>query len=524
MNFRRNILMTMAGLLLVTTAAAQGTFDLPVAADPEHLDPWRSTTTATRRVLINLYEGLTTLDGNSAEVIPALATSWDISDDGLTYTFHLREGVLFHEVEGVTYEDREMKAADVEWSFVRYLSEDTDISQHPEYLLQVEGAQAYLDGEADGVSGIKVIDDYTIEITLTAPSHRFLATLINVYVVPQEALEALGSDLSNSPVGTGPFIFDHWNRDDELVLNANPDYYEAGFPVIDSVRFVNVPEATTELLLYREGDVDVLLNFPSGQLIALQQEFADQYHEKPGLNVRYWGFKMDEPPFEGNVALRQAFNYAVDNALIWDVLMEGARVPASETLGVLPPDMPAAGVNGYSYDPERAKELLAEAGYPGGEGLEPITLYYFASADDAPNVAFQDMLAQIGVTIELQSEDNSTYWTHVGEPDVKLFLSGWSADLADASEVFDFLFAHGRDDTHYDNPEVNALLDQARATADVADRTAIYKQAHQLIMDEAPWIASGYSKISYLLQPGVENFQVSAAGTYRTPLKYVTLP
>jgi len=522
MNLRRRLLLVLAGVLLATGATAQGTFNYPMSADPEHLDPWRSTTVATRRILVNVYEGLTTLDGRTAEVVPALATGWDISEDGLTYTFHLRQGVLFHDVAGVTYEDREMKAEDVEWSFLRYLSEDTSVSQHPEYLIGLQGAEEYLAGEADGVSGMRVVDDYTIELTLKAPNHRFLMDLINAYVVPREALEALGPDLSNRPVGTGPFVFDHWNRDDELVLRANPEYWEEGYPIIDGVRFVNVPEATTELLMYREGDLDILLNFPTGQLNSLKAEFADQYHEQPGLNVRYWGFKMDEPPFADNLALRQAFNHAIDRELIWDVLMEGARVPA--TLGVLPPDIPGSDVEGYAYDPERAKELLAEAGYPNGEGLEPITLYYFATADDAPNVAFQDMLAQVGVQIVLQKEDTSTYWTHIGEPDVKLFLSGWSADLADASEVLDFLFAHGRDDTHYDNPEVNALLDQARATADPDERNAIYRQAHELIMADAPWIPSGYSKISYLLRPGVEDFQVSAAGTYRTPLKYVRLP
>lgn len=522
MNLRRRLLLVLAGVLLATGATAQGTFNYPMSADPEHLDPWRSTTVATRRILVNVYEGLTTLDGRTAEVVPALATGWDISEDGLTYTFHLRQGVLFHDVAGVTYEDREMKADDVVWSFQRYLSEDTSVSQHPEYLLSLVGAEEYLAGEADSVAGMRVVDDYTLELTLTAPNHRFLIDLVNAYVVPQEALEALGPDLSNRPVGTGPFVFERWSRDDELVLRANPDYWEEGYPLLEGVRFVNVPEATTELLMYRQGELDVLLNFPTGQLNSLKAEFADQYNEMPGLNVRYWGFKMDEPPFADNPALRKAFNHAIDRELIWDVLMEGARVPA--TLGVLPPAIPGSDVEGYAYDPELAKELLAEAGYPNGEGLEPITLYYFATADDAPNVAVQDMLAQIGVTIVLQKEDTSTYWTHVGEPDVKLFLSGWSADLADASEVFDFLFAHGRDDTHYDNPEVNALLDQARATADPDERNAIYRQVHEIVMADAPWIPSGYSKISYLLRPGIEDFQVSAAGTYRSPLKYVRLP
>lgn len=504
----------------VGLAAAQGTLRFPINADPEHLDPWRSTTVATRQIIVNVYEGLTTLDA-SAAIVPALAESWDISDDSLTYTFHLRPGVKFQQVEGVTYENPEMTAADVIWSWQRYVSEDTTISQHPEYLDSVVGADVFLAGEADSISGLRAIDDLTLEVTLEQPSHRFLANLINAYVVPQEALEALGSDFSNNPVGTGPFLFQRWNRDDMITLTRNPDYWEGAYPLLDEVRFINVPDATTGVLQYREQELDLLLDIPAAQFELLKNELADQYHEAPGLNVRYWGFKMTQPPFGDNLALRQAFNHAVDRTLIWDVLMEGVRRPGNA--GVLPPEMPAADVPGYEYDLEKAQELLAEAGYPGGEGLEPIGLYYFASADDAPQVALQDMLKQIGVTIELHKEDDTSYWSHIGEDDVNLFLSGWSADLTDPSEVFDFLFANGRDDTGYDNPEVNALLREATATADDSARTAIYLQVHEIIMADAPWIVSGYSKTSYLVQPYVQDLRVSPAGTYRAPLKYVSL-
>ncbi|HYN88219.1 MAG TPA: ABC transporter substrate-binding protein, partial [Ardenticatenaceae bacterium] len=166
----------------------------PIDTDPDTLDPWRTTTVASRRILVNIYEGLTQFDPETSEVAPLLAESWEISQDGKTYTFHLREGVQFQQVDGVTYEDREMTADDVVWSWLRYLSNDTEVSEHPEYLSGVEGAEAYLEGEADGVSGIQVVDDYTLEVTLAEPSHRFLADLVNAYVVPREAFEALGDE------------------------------------------------------------------------------------------------------------------------------------------------------------------------------------------------------------------------------------------------------------------------------------------------------------------------------------------
>lgn len=493
----------------------------PIDADPEHLDPWRATTTATRRILSNIYEGLTTFDPETSQVVPLLAESWDISDDGLVYTFHLRQGVLFQEAQGVTYEEREVQAEDVVWSWLRYLSEDTAISEHPEYLSAVEGAEAYLKGEAEEVTGLRVVDEYTIEVTLTAPNHRFLADLVNAYVVPKEALDTLGEKLSNQPVGTGPFLFGEWRRDDQLVLEANPDYWEAGYPKLQRVQFLNVPEESTGLLQYREDELDLLFAIPTAQLSATRDEFDDQYHEAPGLNLRYWGFKMTGELFGENLALRQAFNHAVDHELIWGTLMEGARRPA--TLGVLPPEMPAADVAGYAYDPERAKELLAEAGYPNGEGLEPITLYYFATSPDEPQLAFQEMLGAIGVKIELVKEDNSTYFDHLAEDEVDLFLSGWSADFADPSEVFNFLFMEARDDTKYQNPEVDALLQEATTLTDAAARNELYRQAHELILADAPVIPSSYSIVTYLQKPHVQNFLVSPAGVYITPLKYVEI-
>ncbi len=520
------ILLLALSFLPVLSAGAEevkmgGTLRYPISADPEHLNPFRSTTVATRRIIVNIYQGLTTLDAETAGIAPDLAESWDISDDGLVYTFHLKKGVLFQEAEGVEYEDREVKAEDWIWSWKTFLNPDTEISKHPEYLEAVLGAKEFTAGEADDVEGLKIINDYTLEVTLKEPNHRFLFDLINAYVVPQEAYEGLGEAFSNHPVGTGPFLFKEWLRDDHITLVKNPDYYEEGLPLLDEVTFYNIPEATTELLQYREDELDILLDFPTGQMKSIKEEFADEFVEKPGLNVRYYGFKWTQPPFKNNAKLRQAFAYAVNKDEIWDVLMEGARRPGNG--GVLPPEMPATDVEGYPYNPEKAKELLAEAGYPNGGGLSEITLYYFATADDAPQAAVQAQLADIGVNIKLQKEDNATYWDHIGEDDVLFFLSGWSSDFADPSEVFNYLLYKERDDTKYDNPEVDALIEEAQRTVDPEERNAIYLKAHKLILEDCPWIVSGYSKVSYLQKSYVKDFLVSPAGTYRAPLKYVWL-
>ncbi|BAS27865.1 peptide ABC transporter substrate-binding protein [Limnochorda pilosa] len=513
---------SLAGPPALSRVEAATAFRYPIATDPEHLDPFRSTTVATRTILINVYEGLTTFDPLTGGIKPELAESWDISPDGLTYTFHLRKGVQFQQVPGVTYEDPNVTAEDWIWSFKMFLSGDTSVSEHPEYLEAVKGAKAFTEGEAGDVEGLRALDDHTLQITLEAPNHRFLFDLVNAYVVPREAYEQLGSRFSSTPVGTGPFLFREWRRDDHITLVKNPNYWESGLPKLDTLTYVNVPDANTQLFQYRQDELDVLLDLPTGQVAALRSEFPDQYHEIPGLNVRYMGFKWTTGPFKDNRALRLAFNYAIDKDTLWNVLMEGARFPATQ--GVLPPAMPAADVDGYPYDPEKAKELLAEAGYPGGKGLPPITYYYFASSASEPyHAAIQSMLAKVGIPIELRSEDNTTYWSHIGEDDVHLFLSGWSADFPDPSEVFNFLFYKGRDDTKYDNPEVDAMIDQATAMTDDQARNALYQKIHEQIMEDVPWVPLAYSKVMLLVKPYVKDFHLSAAGAYRVPMKYVSI-
>ncbi|MBZ0301016.1 MAG: ABC transporter substrate-binding protein [Anaerolineae bacterium] len=519
-------LMLLMGLLApLTTAQEPVILRYPINPDPEHLNPFTATTVAIGTITRNIYEGLTQLDFNTSEPMPALAESWDISDDNLTYTFHIRQGVLYHDVAGVEWDngDREVKAEDFVWTAQMYDTDDETISQHPELLDGVVGAEAFRNGEADSIEGVQALDDYTLQITLEQPNRLFFtAGAGGLNAVPREAYEQLGDAFNTTPVGTGPFKFVEWLRDDKLTLTKNEEYWDPELPKADGIEYVNVPEDNTALGMYRNGELDFLFSFPSGQRQAVIDEFSDQFHEIPGLNVRYFGFKMDTGFFSENPLVRQAFNHAFNRDLVWNELMEGARYPADQ--GVLPPSMPASTPSvQYDYDLEKAAQLLEEAGFPNGEGLPELTVYIFASArDELSFPVLQQDLATLGVTLNIEIEDNSTYWSHIGEDEVVMFLSGWSAGVNDPSDVFNFLFLDARDDTHYDNPEVNDLLRAAMTEYDADARNQLYQQAHDLIMADAPWIVSAYSKVAWLQQPWVEGFEPFGGGTYTARLKYVT--
>ncbi|MBI5667505.1 MAG: ABC transporter substrate-binding protein [Chloroflexi bacterium] len=528
----KRVLVFLLVLLVVSLPLAAGAqpedniLRYPISPDPEHLNPFTGTTIAISTITRNIYEGLTGIDNETAQPTPLLAESWEISDDQLTYTFNLRKGVLFHEMDGVEYDngDREFKADDWIWSAQIFASSDENVSSHPETMDNVVGVDEFRDGTADSISGLKAVDDYTLEITLKQPDRLFfLQGPASVSVVPREAYEQLGEEFNNKPVGTGPFRFVEWLRDDHITLEANPDYWAEGQPKIAGVRFINVPDANTALGMYREDQLDFLFGFPTGQRAATVEEFKDEYHELPGLNVRYFGFKMDQGFFAENPKVRQAFAHAFNRELVWNELMEGARFPA--TLGYLPPSMPASTpANIYNYDLEKAAQLLEEAGFPNGEGIPPIDLYVFSSAADELSLpVFQEDLRKLGVTLNIVVEDASTYWDHIGEDDVLMFLSGWSAGVNDPSDVLNFLFMDGRDDTAYDNPEVNELLQQAMTETDPAKLEELYQQAHDLITADSPWVVSAYSKVAWLQKPWIEGFNPGGGGTYTAPLKDVSI-
>lgn len=555
---RRLMLFVLLALLVSGAALAQdeakNVLRYPIDSDPEHLNPFTADTITIGRVNRNIFESLTRYNAATGEIDPSIAESWDVStnaDGQQVYTFHLRHGVLFHQLPNVELTDREVTADDVLWNYMVALNGDDDISVHSSELEFILGAKEYTaaidatleaDPEAEiplivddvPVPGLKVIDDYTFEITLSQPDRLFLINGM-VSITSPEAYEKLGDDINNIPVGTGPYRFVEWLRDDHLTLDANPDYYIEGLPKNDGVTFINYSEANTELLDYRENNLDFLFDFPSGQRTAVTTEFADDFHEEPGLHVRYWGFNMHNGFLAENLAVRQAMSYALDRETAWDVLAEGARFPA--TLGMLPPAMPASTpATVYAYNLDKAREVLDAAGFTatgeplvdGGDGLREgipvITINLLESiSGEAQVVLWQEDLTKLGIRVEFKIEDGGTYFDTIVKDETMVFQNGWAAGLLDPSDVFDFLILDGNGSMRYDNPEVNDLLRQARVESDLAARTALYQQVHDIVMADAVLIPSAYSKVSWLQKPWIVDFVPGGGGTYTAPLWNVSI-
>lgn len=539
--FRKlTLLFIMIALVLafpLAISTAQDDADIiryPITVEPELLNPFLSDTIAAGTVIRNIYEGLIAYDTRTGEFQPRLAESWEVSDDLTQFTFNLREGVQYHQIEGVEYGEgeREVTADDIVWNYKLALLGDEDVSILASGLDFIVGAEEYtaaseeagdeFDMDSMDVEGLQALDDYTVQITLVQPDRLFLVNGM-ISITSPVAYAQLGDDFIDTPVGTGPYQFVEWLRQDRLVLEANPDYYIDGLPANDGIRFISYGDANTALLDYREDNIDFLFAFPSGQRSAIIEEFGDQFSEREGLHVRYWGFNMEDGYLADKPLVRQAMSHALDRVTSWDILAEGARFPA--TLGFLPPSMPASTPSSiYDFDLERAAELLEEAGYPGGEGLEPINIYLLeVISDEAQVVVWQQALEELGFEINFVVEDGATYWDNIVTDAADVFQNGWAAGLVDPSDVFDFLILDGNGSMRYDNPEVNELLNQARAELDPVAREALYQQVHDIVMGDAVVIPSAYSKVSWLQKPWIDGFVPGGGGTHTAPLWEVVI-
>ncbi|MBX5464248.1 MAG: ABC transporter substrate-binding protein [Clostridia bacterium] len=437
-----------------------------------------------------VFDGLLDYD-STTNLVPRLAASMpEVSQGGKVYTFHLRKGVQFQN-------GREVTAEDVAYTITRVLDPKTK-SPGSGFYTGIEGAQAFVDGKASSVSGIQVLDRYTIRFVLTSPDVTFpnKMALNFAFVVPKEEVAKYGADFGHHPVGTGPFRLVKWTPGQQLVFEKNPDYFLPGIPKADRVVIQVGVDPTVALLRLQKGDIDIMGDpVPTAELAGMLQDPAwkNRITVAPQVSTIYVAINTRMKPFT-DVRVRQALNMAIDKERIVK-LLAGQGTVANQ---ILPPLMPGydPSYKGYPYDPQQAKRLLAEAGYPDGFS----TTMECLDVDPQPKLcqSIQADLAQIGVKVDLKTLEASTIIADAGTPNkVPLVWSGglaWIQDYPDPSDFYGPILGcssavqGGWNWAWYCNPQLEQQANQALGILDRTQRLDLYRQIFRKLMDEAVWV------------------------------------
>ena len=467
---------------------------------PRTLDP-ATTHASPADALGHIFSGLVTLDTN-LQVQPDLAAGWTVSEDGLVYTFYLRKNAVFHNGRSVT-------AQDIIFSWERATDPATGSDTAQTYLGDIAGVMARLEGTADTISGLRAIDTHTLEVRLTAPVIYFLAKLAYPVSFVMDRENVAQADWEHQPNGTGPFRLQTWQDDEIMVLSRNESFYREPAQVQHLVILMG---PGLSLGMYEQGEIDLV--GIGGDTLARAQDPNNPLSAELRMSVNMCtstiGLNNQQPPFD-DVRVRQAFNYAVDKQRLIDIFTDGNGLVAK---GVLPPGMPGYSeeLPGYVFDPERARQLLAEYGE-----LPPLT-YHMSGYDDvgAYATAVISMWQEnLGVTIQPVLLDPFTFFDELYSGNTgHIFSSGWCADYPDPQNFLDVLYHSGsrQNLSGFADPDIDRLLEQARVERDIPTRLALYHESEQKIVDQAPVVFMSHSVSAVLVKPHLQNYILSPIG------------
>ncbi len=527
----RFVLLTLAFLALLptpgraagpparSTPEAGGIYRRPLGNDPATLDPARISDIYSRSVSQQIFDGLVQFD-QTLMPVPALAQFWKASRDGLTWTFTLRKGVRFHN-------GRELTADDVVYSLTRLLDPRVK-SGAADLFLNIRGTAEYRAGRARTVTGLLAVDRHTVQVTLTEALTPFVSALAvgHAKIVPKEVVEREGEAFGSHPIGTGPFRFVRWDRGREIVLEANPDHYD-GPPHLARVVFRIFPGNESDAMFneFEKGGLeDAPVPTRNYREIVGNPRFV--YVKRPMMSIRFYGLNTRIKPLDDR-RVRLALNYAVSQEHLIEAVYLGRNTPAS---GILPPG--TLGFNpklrGQAYDPQLARELLEKAGYPGGRGLPPMTIWSSVKRDEIVRQHEEVVraFAAIGVKADVQYlADWPSFAKRLDEGKLPMFLYGWYADVPDPDNFLAGLF-HSRSPRNffgYANPIVDALLLSARNERDMPRRIELYRRVEQMVVDEAIIIPILHHTYEGLFQPWVRSVEVNGLGDPYIPLRKVWL-
>ncbi|MXX92372.1 MAG: peptide ABC transporter substrate-binding protein [Chloroflexi bacterium] len=456
-------------------------------ADPPTLDPALVTDGTSYAIVIELFSGLVKLTGESDDPIAMdLAESYSVSNEGKTYKFVLKEDLKFSDGSPLT-------ASDFKWSWERAALPETESPIVDEFLGDIIGVQAIIDGEATTAEGIEVIDDHTLQVTIDAPKPYFIAKLTYpiAFVVNADNVTSGGENWTDDPVGTGPFVLKSYSIGERMILSKNPNYW--GDPAyLDEVHMLLA--GGSAMAMYENDEIDI-----TGIGLADLERVTDPEEElskdvvevPPSFSTSYIGFNVEEAPFD-DVHFRRALNFAVDKQLVANAVFSDLVRPAT---GVIPPGF--VGFNpdleGLAFDEEKAKEELAKSKYADPE-TRPRIVITLPGTGGSPSLTTEvvaDMWRRtLEVDVEIQQVEWATFLQDLHRNRLQAFSLAWQADYPDPHTFVDVLFRTGSsiNNTNYSNPEVDALLEQANIEADPVRRIKLYQEAEEMIVEDAAWL------------------------------------
>lgn len=470
-----------AGKTEGTSTATKNNKDIVIAINANFitLDPHNASDTHSISGARTMYEGLMGFDENMS-VVPVLATNHTISEDGLVYTFTLQENVKFH--DGTDFNAEAVKA-----NIARIQDEKNNLRLRKSFAK---------------VSKVETPDAKTVVITLSEPYNAFLNKVAMAPIVSPKALEENGADITKKPVGTGPFKFKEWVQGDRLVVEKNADYWQQGLPKVDSLTFRPVPENGSRIAMLKTGEADFIYPMPTEQVSEVEGEEGISIEKTDSTIVRYVTLNTMKKPYD-DVKVRQAINYAINKEAYIKVVKSGLGAKLDSTMSSK--TQYYSQQTGYDYDVEKAKQLLAEAGYPDGFEAE---IWGENESETIKGMQFiQQQLALVGIKLEVKSMEGGTLSDQINsaktpeEAKIQMWYVSWSPSSGDADGATRGLFSSemfppaGSNTAYYKNENVDKWIAEANKSIDPAEAKSIYANIQKTVWEDAPWAFMGVDQI-----------------------------
>ncbi len=507
-----------AMLLMLAAVASAATLNIHNGGDPSSLDPHKVSGDWENRVVGDMFEGLLTEDIN-AEPIAGQAESWTISDDGLVYTFTLRDGIQWTDGTPVT-------AGDFVFAFQRLMNPET-AANYAYLQYTIKNAEKINKGEITDLDmlGVKAIDDKTLEITLEQPTPYFLGALTHytAYPVPQHVVEAKGADwIKIENIATnGAYRPVEWVPGSHVKNVKNDGYYDAANVAIENVTFFVLEDESAALKRYRAGDFDILTEFPTDQFEWMQENLPGQAKVAPYAGLYYYAYNNQQPPFD-NADIRKALSMAVNREVIGPQILGTGELPAYSWV---PPGMAnyASGPTldwkdmPYGEKVAMAKTLIEGAGYGADNPLKVQLRYNTNENHKRIAVAIAAMWKPLGVEVELYNTETKVHYAELQEGQLEVARAGWLADYNDADNFLNLLksgvdYNYGR----YSNPEFDRLMNEANQMTDLEKRAGLLAQAEKIALDENAALPIYYYLARNVVSPKVQGYKDNAFDIHRT--------